>query len=126
MDAGLRRRLTWLPRVLMLIIAAFLSVFALDALQPGQGAVRRALTLALHLIPAGMVVLTAVASWRREWIGAIVSLGAGAWSLALWSGHWSAKAGLGGALLLAGLLYGAAWILRLWESRKGRPAGQDA
>ena len=50
--------LFWFPRVLGLLYAAFLSLFAMDAASMRE--------LALHLIPAGVIVALLALSFRWE------------------------------------------------------------
>jgi hypothetical protein len=67
-----RNVILWVPRILCLAFAAFLSIFALDALtEQGSFAMKMA-ALAIHLIPTFGVLLVLWACWRREWIGVIV------------------------------------------------------
>jgi hypothetical protein len=63
--------LYWSPRILGILFAAFISVFALDVFRghlPFGGAM---LALALHLIPAAVLLMVLLISWRWEWMGAI-------------------------------------------------------
>ena len=62
--------LYWSPRVLTIVLAVFLSLFALDAFNGVQGFWPVAKELSIHLIPATVVVLALVAAWRWEWVGA--------------------------------------------------------
>jgi hypothetical protein len=64
--------LYWSPRVLCILFAVFLSLFALDVFGPGRGFWETALALAMHLIPTFLVLVVLVLAWRWEWIGALV------------------------------------------------------
>ena len=62
----------WAPRVLGLLVAGFLSLFALDAFAEG-GSLRETLAaFVIHLLPAWVLVATVVLAWRRPWIGGVV------------------------------------------------------
>jgi len=71
MHALSRRALYWTPRVLGILFALFLSLFALDVFAEGAGFREIALALALHLLPTLLVVALLVLAWRREWLGAL-------------------------------------------------------
>jgi len=65
-----KRLLFWAPRVLCILVIAYLSLFALDAFQPGLGFWRSLAAFAIHLIPEAILALVLVLAWRWEWIGA--------------------------------------------------------
>lgn len=67
-----RQLLYWAPRVLCIAYALFLGVFSLDVFGEGYGFWKTLLALAMHLIPAAIVVAILVVAWRREWIGAVL------------------------------------------------------
>ena len=68
MASPLDRFLLWSPRVLGLLVAVFLGVFALDAVEQGATA------LLIHAAPALGLLLAVAASWRRPWVGALAFL----------------------------------------------------
>ena len=76
------RWLFWTPRVLCLLFAAFLSIFALDVFGEGHGFWKTALALVMHLIPTGIILVILAISWRWEWVGGILLIGLGAWYIA--------------------------------------------
>ncbi len=56
--------LLWSPRILGILVAFYIGLFAFDSVADG------ALALLIHLIPA-LVLLSVVAlAWRRQWVGA--------------------------------------------------------
>jgi len=57
----------WSPRILGLLFAAFLALFALDS--------RNVLELLIHLIPSMVIVLGVFVGWRWPPIGGILFLG---------------------------------------------------
>jgi hypothetical protein len=106
------RVVVWAPRVLAILVAAFLSLFAADVFDEGAGLWETSVRLLVHLIPTWIVLALLFAAWRRAWIGAAVFPLLGALYLVLAWGrfHWSAYVVIAGPLFLLGLLYGAAWI----------------
>lgn len=114
MERLLRGLLFWLPRVLGLLFAGFLSLFALDVFGAGDGIWQTLAALLIHLIPA-LALLAAVAlSWRWTWLGGLGLLGFALWYIAASGG----RAGAGTYLLLVGLplLIGLLFLLD-WRYR---------
>ena len=74
MNPSVKRFLHWTPRILSILYALFISVFALDVFGEGNGFWGTALALVIHLIPTFLLVAILLLSWRREWIGGIVYL----------------------------------------------------
>jgi len=64
--------LFWTPRVLCLLFAVFLSLFALDVFNEGYGFWKTILALLVHLIPTWIVLAVLAISWRWEWAGAML------------------------------------------------------
>jgi hypothetical protein len=60
----------WGSRVGSLLFAAFIALFALDVFGTYQG-LELAFALAMHLIPAGLVLAVAALGWRWPVLGAI-------------------------------------------------------
>lgn len=60
----------WTPRVLAILLACFLSVFALDVFAEGRPWGETLPALMIHLIPTWLVLLVLVFAWRRPWVGA--------------------------------------------------------
>ena len=54
----IERLLYWVPRILCILFAAFISLFALDVFGEGYGFWHSVLTLMVHLIPTYIVVRT--------------------------------------------------------------------
>lgn len=104
--------LHWSPRVLCIIFAVFISLFALDAFDQGTSFLKTALALLIHLIPTIIIVLVLILSWRWSWIGGISYILLGIVYII-----WSSKTGRGShiidfPLFLIGFLFLADWILR--------------
>jgi hypothetical protein len=116
-----RRWLFWTPRVLTLIFAAFISIFAFDVFEGRQDTWHLIVALGRHLIPTALVLVLLVLAWRWEWVGALAYVGLGAFYIA-WSWgrfHWSAYAFIAGPLFLVGLLFLLNWVHR--DELRGRP-----
>ena len=72
MSAPGRRIVFWLPRVVGIAFALFVSLFALDVFSEQSGFWNTTLALMMHLIPSALVVAALVLAWRWEWIGAVL------------------------------------------------------
>lgn len=101
----------WTPRILCILFALFLSLFALDAFSEENGFWENVLGFLIHLLPVYIVLLFSMIAWKWEWIGALVFI-----ALSLFYGfevwgkeHWSAIASISGPLMLIGILYGVNW-----------------
>ena len=109
-----KRALFWMPRILCLVFAGFISLFALDVFQEGLGAWRTTLALLMHLIPTFLILIVLAVSWRWEWVGALLFTGlALLYLLTSWGRlHWSAYVVISGPLFLLGVLFLLNWIWR--------------
>jgi len=72
MNPSTKRVLFWTPRVLCILYAIFLSLFALDVFGEGYGFWEAVLALLIHLVPTYIVVIVLVVAWRWEWVGTIL------------------------------------------------------
>lgn len=120
-EQTLARVLYWAPRVLSLLFAGFISLFALDVFGVGYGFWETLLALTIHLIPTALILLIAALAWRWEWLGALAYLGMAAWYILLTGGeeHWTAYLVIVGSLLLLAVLYLLSWRWRLAHSASG-------
>ncbi len=116
--------LYWSPRALCVVVALFLSIFALDVFEEGRGFWGTAVALLMHLVPSFLVLLTLAMSWRREWVGGVLSFVlAAVWVVFAWGKPFF---GVTSFLLIAGplLLTGSLFLLN-WRYRavlKNKPA----
>jgi len=121
MKTNLKSILRWTPRVLCLLFAAFISLFAFDVIGESRGFWPTALALLMHLIPTGILLVLLAVSWRWEWVGGVLFPALGIFYLVTFRGrfHWSAYMAIAGPLLLVGALF-----LLSWRQRKNmqRPA----
>lgn len=114
MKRNYQRWLIWTPRVLGLLFALFVSLFALDVFDAGYGLWGTLLALIIHLLPVfGLLIVLALA-WRWPWIGVVGFAGFAAWYLLAFWGRfpWSVYLIMAGPPLLVGLLFGLAWFNR--------------
>ena len=112
MNTSTRRVLSWAPKVLSILFAMFLSVFALDVFSEGYGFWETIGALLLHLIPVYIIVILLVIAWRWERIGAILFIVLGLFYLVTISGrlpHWSTYFVIPGPLILIGVLFLINW-----------------
>ena len=69
MRTFLDRILYWTPRALGIILAAFISIFALDVFSEHSGFWQTASALAMHLVPTALIVAALIVAWRWELTG---------------------------------------------------------
>lgn len=112
------RVLYWAPRVLSIVFALFLSVFALDVFGEGYGFWETLLALLMHLVPTFVVVAALAVAWRWEGIGGVLLVALAAlYVIVFWAPErWLAYLMISGPLALVGALYLANWLL---HSRRG-------
>lgn len=112
----LKQLLFWSPRVLGLLFALFVSLFALDVFGQGYGFWGTLGALLIHLIPVYVLLIALAIGWRWEWIGALLFGGFGVWYLVMTWEPVPLIAILIGALpiaapaLLVGLLFLLDWF----------------
>jgi hypothetical protein len=111
MSPSVRRLLFWTPRVLTILFAVFISVFALDVFDEHLSLGRTLLALAMHLIPTALIVVALVVAWRWEWVGAILFFALGAAYIVSMHerAHWDWYALIAGPLFLVGVLFLLNW-----------------
>lgn len=112
-----RDALRWGPRLLGILVALYLAVFALDAFGEGQGAGAALPGFLVHLLPTAAVLAVVALAWRRAWIGALgfLALATGYAALALGRPAWVLA--IAGPLALVGVLYLASCV---WPGPRGR------
>ena len=111
--------LRWTPRILGFVFAAFISVFALDALGEGKSLARNILDLAAHLIPTAIILGTLAVSWRWSWAGGLMFFALGGCYMAMtWSRFpWTTYVAIAGPLFLLGILFELDWWNRSVQER---------
>lgn len=105
------RLLFWSPRILAILFALFLSLFAVDAFNGSRGFWGAMVALAIRLLPAGTVVVVLLASWRREQMGAtLFTLMAVLFAVRVMPAHPSWAAMISIPLLVVAGLFLAGWL----------------
>jgi hypothetical protein len=104
----------WSPRILGILFAAFISIFALDVFSEHLPFGRTMLALALHLIPTAIVVMVLLISWRWEWMGAISYFSLGViYIVSMWKRFpLVTYVAISGPAFLIGVLFLFDWIRR--------------
>ena len=72
MNASAKRVLFWTPRILCILFAIFLSMFAIDVFDEGYSFWQTIGALLLHLVPTFIVVIALIIGWRWELVGALL------------------------------------------------------
>jgi hypothetical protein len=106
--------LYWPPRVLCLLFAGFISLFALDVFSEGYGFWETALALLMHLVPTGVLILVLVIAWRWEWVGGVLFAALGViYMVWAWGRfHPSVYVTIAGPLVLMSYLFFLNWSYR--------------
>lgn len=111
MSQTVKRFLFWTPRVLGLLFAAFISMFAFDVFGEGYGFWGTVWALLVHLVPTALVLIAVAIAWRREWVGALLFFLLGLAYIVVFRGDfdWIAYLMIAGPLFLIGLLFLLNW-----------------
>jgi hypothetical protein len=111
MNTTAKRALFWAPRVVCILSAVFLSLFALDVFGAGYSFWETILALLIHLVPTYIVVIALVVAWRWERVGSILFLGLGVFYIVdAWGRFtWDTYLVISGPLFLAGILFLLSW-----------------
>ncbi|MFB3777857.1 MAG: hypothetical protein ACE141_09600 [Bryobacteraceae bacterium] len=114
MTQPLKHLLFWSPRILCILFALFLSLFALDVFDGKHGFWQTILALLIHLIPVFALVLVLAVTWRWEWIGALVFPTLGILYIVTTNRRfdWTVYATIAGPLFLLGALFLVNWLYR--------------
>ncbi len=97
-----------------MLLAGFLSVFALDVFSEDHGVWATIGALLIHLIPTFIVIIALIVVWRREWVGAILFIGLGLFYIVIFWGRFPlvTYVAISGPLFLVGVLFLFNWIYR--------------
>lgn len=109
-----RRLVIWSPRVLVMVFAAFVSLFALDVFAEGYGFWETLVALVMHMVPTVIVLVPLIFAWRWPWIGGVLYLGLAAYYVVMTHGRfeWVTYAIMVAPLLLISILFWIQWGLR--------------
>jgi hypothetical protein len=104
------RPLYWTPRILGILLAAFVSISAFDVFGQGYTVWETIAALAMHLVPTAAIIAVLAIAWRWEGVGSLLFIGLGVLYIVLAPGnHWAAYLAISGPLVLVGLLFLANW-----------------
>ena len=114
MNINWKRILYWAPRILCVLFALFLGLFAFDVFVEGVSIWEQVLAFVIHLIPVYVVVIVLLIAWKWEWVGAVLFIGLGlVYLYEVWGRlHWSAYVLISGPLFLIGVLFLLDWKYR--------------
>ena len=120
MKRSVKRLLFWTPRVVCILFAVFVSLFALDVFGEGYGFWETILAFMIHMIPTGIVLVVLAVAWRWEWVGGVLFIALGALYIVMtWErAQWPAYLLISGPLFVVGVLFLVNWRYR-GELRKG-------
>jgi len=107
MNLRVEKILYWSPRGLGILIAVFVSLFALDVFAEGYSFWETIGALMMHLIPTFVILIVLGVAWRWEWIGGFMFVTLGVLYITLfWEpSNLPAYLLISGPLFLAGILF---------------------
>lgn len=117
----MKKLLRWAARIIAIAAILFISIFALDAFEPGKPWHEIVVALFMHLLPGFVLIAFLAAAWRVEWLGGALFIAAGLSPFFLLDNPKWVNLMLGGPFLLAGLLFVASHVLH-----KGPTAGRQS
>lgn len=71
MKQSTKKILFWSPRIICILFALFISLFAFDVFDGNHPLSEMLLAFLIHLIPTFLIILILVISWKWEWTGGI-------------------------------------------------------
>ena len=109
-----KRILFWTPRVLSILFALFVSLFALDVFGVGYSFWETVLALLIHLVPVYILLIGLAIAWRWEWVGALIFIGFAVWYVAMAWGQFqlSVYVMMAGVPFVVGILWLIDWLYR--------------
>ena len=120
--------LYWLPRVLCILAILFISLFALDAFEPGLSIWEQIQAFLIHMIPSFVLAAILVVAWNWELIGGsiflLLGLGFTPW---VFRHNYSMNGSLGTTLIVVAtitfpfVLVGGLFLLHHLKSKKHIP-----
>ncbi len=67
----------WIPRILLMVMILFISLFAMDSFEEGLSVWEQILGFLIHLIPSFVLVVILIVAWYRELPGGILLIAIG-------------------------------------------------
>lgn len=99
----------WGPRVLGILTAGFIGLFALDAFTPGKPLAESLPDFLLHLAPALVLLLVVAVSWHRAWLGGVIFIALAAVYAVMAAPRFDWILAISGPLVFVGLLFLWSW-----------------
>ncbi len=75
----LQKTLLWTPRILVMLFAVFISLFALDVFGVGYTFWETILAFLIHLVPTYLVVIALLVAWKWPRVGGSIFVLLGLW-----------------------------------------------
>ena len=101
-----KKFLYWLPRILGILFAIFISIFALDTFGEGIPFLEAIVGFLIHLIPTYIVIAILLIAWKGGMAGGLLFILAGAcYMVWMHNLHWAAFLLIGGPPVLIGILF---------------------
>ncbi|NOZ60984.1 MAG: hypothetical protein GXO74_04840 [Calditrichaeota bacterium] len=106
--------LFWLPRILTILFALFISIFAVDVFREYANFWKALGTFLIHLIPTFLVIIALIIAWKREWIGTVIFFGLSIWYMYMAYGKFPLVTYviICGPMILIAALFLVNWIYR--------------
>lgn len=98
------------PRIMGILAIAFISIFALDAFEPGKPLADSLLDFSIHLIPSALLAIAIAIAWRFERFGGVMFIAVGLVPFVPWRGLELQYVLVGGPFLTTGALF----LLSYW------------
>jgi hypothetical protein len=116
MQNNISKVLYWTPRTLSMIFIGFLALMSFDVFGSGQGFWPTVLALFMHILPALILLIVLIISWKYEIVGGVGFILAGLVYIALLMGKpfewymlsWIAQ--ISGVAFLTGILFFVGWV----------------
>jgi hypothetical protein len=101
-----KKFLYWLPRILGMLFALFISIFALDAFGESIPFPEAVVGFLIHLVPTYIMIAVLLVAWKWGVVGGTLFILAGV-SYIIWMHnlHWAAFLLIGGPPILIGILF---------------------
>jgi hypothetical protein len=107
-----KRLLFWAPRVLSVLFAAFVAIFALDVFTEHHVFWETIPALLIHLIPTWIILGILAISRRWEWAAGAFFVALAVWYVSMAWQHWDWCLVIAGPLVLIGFLFLIDWRVR--------------
>jgi hypothetical protein len=116
MENKINKGLYWTPRILSIIFISFLALMSLDVFGSGLSFWQTALALFMHNLPALLLLVVLIISWKYEIVGGVGFILAGTSYIALLMRNpfewyylsWAIQ--ISGVAFLTGILFLVGWF----------------